>query len=297
MHVTSLPSSQVPGVYHRRLGDVLVTALSDGYLDMSLDVFRGIEENEARALMARESRIFPPRVSVNVFVLRWPGHTVLIDCGSQDILGPTCGWLPSNLAQAGIAPEEVTTVLLTHMHPDHSNGLTHVPTGRRLFPNAEVVVHDAEPKHWFDDAAMARADERRRITYFQAARDQLAPYMKEHLRTFNRETEVLPGIVAIPCEGHTPGHSSYVISSNGRSMIVWGDTVHIPELQIANPHVTFIRDVLPDQCVASRERIFDRCVADKLLIGGMHVHFPGLAHLRREHGRYELTAEQWAFTL
>ena len=80
-------------------------------------------------------------------------------------------------------------------------------------------------------------------------------------------------------------------------MIIWGDTVHIPEVQIAKPEVTFMRDVFPDQCIASRRRIFDRCVTDKLLIGGMHVHFPGLAHLRHEHGRYELTAEQWAFTL
>jgi glyoxylase-like metal-dependent hydrolase (beta-lactamase superfamily II) len=293
--MSSVPARQVPGVYHRRLGDILVTGLADGYLGMSLDALRGIAVPEAEALLAREARTCPPRVSINVFALRWPGHTVLIDCGGGDLYGAAGGRLTDNLAHAGIAPDDVTTVLLTHIHPDHSSGLTERSTGNRLFPNAEVVVHAAELKHWFDDAEMARADERPRERFFLEGRFQITPYMKDRLRSIDRETEVLPGVVALPSPGHTPGHSAYLISSGGQSMIVWGDTVHIPEVQIAHPDVTIMFDVDQPLAAASRRRILERCVSDSLLIGGMHVHFPGFANLRREQGRFELTAEQWAF--
>jgi glyoxylase-like metal-dependent hydrolase (beta-lactamase superfamily II) len=291
----SIPIRQVPGVYHRRLGDILVTGLADGYLSMPLEALQNITGPDAASLLAREARICPPRVSINVFALRWPGHTVLIDCGGGDLYGAAGGHLQDNLAHAGIAPADVATVLLTHIHPDHSSGLTDRATGARLFPNAEVVVHAAELKHWFDDAEMARAEERPRLRFFQEGRFQITAYMQNHLRTIDRETEVLPGVVAIPSPGHTPGHSAFLVSSGGNTMIVWGDTVHIPEVQIARPQVTVMFDVDQPLAAASRRRILERCVSESLLIGGMHVHFPGFAHLRHEHGRFELTAEQWAF--
>lgn len=295
--MSSQAAQQVPGVYHRRLGDVLVTGLSDGYVDMGYEIFRNIPEDETRAILARDHRISPPRISVNAFALRGGGKTYLVDCGSQDIMGPTCGRLPENLAAAGIDPDRVDGVLLTHVHPDHSNGLTEVETGRRLFPNAEVIVHHREIDHWFDDAAMERADERQKRRYFRAGRTQLTPYLEAgRVRQFS-EGEVLPGIAAVPCPGHTPGHSSYVVRSGGEQMIIWGDTVHVPEIQLARPDVAMQFDSDPAEAVRSRQAILDMVIADDLLVAGMHVHFPGFARMRREADRYVLTAEQWAFTL
>jgi glyoxylase-like metal-dependent hydrolase (beta-lactamase superfamily II) len=293
----SLPSSQVAGVYHRRLGDVVVTGLSDGYMDMGYTIFRNIPEEETKAILAQEHRRSPPRISVNAFALRSGGRTYLIDCGSADIMGPTCGRLPANLVVAGIDPESVDGVLLTHVHPDHSNGLTEAATGRRLFPNAEVLVHENEINHWFNDELMAKAAERPRRRYFEAGRTQLKPYMAAgRVRTF-RKGEVLPGVTAIPIPGHTPGHAAYVISSGRESMIVWGDTVHVPEIQVARPEVTMEFDSDPDAAATARQMIFDMVVSDDMLIGGMHLHFPGFGRMRREAGRYRLTAEQWAFEI
>ncbi|MDX3809760.1 MAG: MBL fold metallo-hydrolase, partial [Bosea sp. (in: a-proteobacteria)] len=273
--------AQVPAVYHRKLGDVLVTGLSDGYMDMGYDIFRNIPEDEVKEIMAHEHRISPPRISINVFALRFGGKTYLVDCGSQHFMGPTCGRLAENFAAAGIAPESVNGILLTHVHPDHSNGLTDVESGRLLFPNAEVFVHQAELDHWYDDDAMAKATERQRLRYFKWGRDQLDPYIKlDRVQTFKDE-EILPGITAVPCPGHTPGHSSFVVSSGRESMIVWGDTVHVPEIQLARPNVAMQFDTDPELGVRSRQRIFDMVLADDLLVAGMHVHFPGLAHMRR----------------
>jgi glyoxylase-like metal-dependent hydrolase (beta-lactamase superfamily II) len=291
----NLPRTQVPGVYHRRLGDTLITGLSDGYVDMGYDIFRNIPEAEAKAILARDHRISPPRISVNAFALRVGERTYLIDCGSADLMGPTCGRLPENLAAAGIVPASVDGVLLTHMHPDHSNGLTDAATGNRLFPNAEVIVHESEINHWFDDEKMAKTAERPRRRYFEAGRTQLKPYMAaDRVRTF-RSGEVLPGVTAVPIPGQTPGHTAYVVSSGGESMIVWGDTVHVPEIQVAFPHVTMEFDADPEAAAKARQMVFDMVVVDDLLVGGMHLHFPGFGNMRREGGQYSVVAEQWAF--
>src|SRR5215470_10137376 len=90
--MSSLPTAQIPGVYHRRIGEVLVTGLSDGYVDLGFGIFRNIPEEQAKVLFAREHRIAPPRISVNAFALRFGGRVYLVDCGSADIMGPTCGW-------------------------------------------------------------------------------------------------------------------------------------------------------------------------------------------------------------
>lgn len=295
--MSTMPVSQVPAIYHRKLGDVLVTGLSDGYVDMGYGIFRNIPEDETKAILARERRTSPPRISVNAFVLRFAGRTYLVDCGSADSMGPTCGRLPANLAAAGIDPASVDGVLLTHVHPDHSNGLTNAADGVRLFPNAEVIVHENELSHWFNDEMMAKADERPRRRYFQAGRTQLSPYIAaDRVRTF-RNGEILPGVTAIPIPGHTPGHTAYVVASGGESMIIWGDTVHVPEIQVARPEVTMEFDSDPEAAAVARQMVFDMVVADDMLVGGMHLHFPGFGRMRREAGRYALVAEQWAFTV
>jgi len=289
--MAQVPQHQVPGVYHRRIGEIVVTALSDGYLDGAVEVLRNIAPDASRRML---SDAFRPgrRTSVNCYAIHSAGRLALIETGCGDFLQPTAGRLRANLAAAGIDPSEIELVLLTHMHPDHSCGLTDRASGPRLFPNAELVVHENDPRHWDDDSAMARGTERERTLYFQAARDQIAPY-RDRMRTFSASREVFPGVTAMPLNGHTPGHSGYVIASGGESLLVWGDIVHVPEIQVPLPDVTIEFDTDPIAAAATRRRTFEMVAADRLLIAGMHIHYPGFAHLVRQGAGYALLPEPW----
>jgi glyoxylase-like metal-dependent hydrolase (beta-lactamase superfamily II) len=276
-----------PAIHRRRVGDIDVTVVCDGYVDATLEVVRNLPPN-AEDLIRRHGGRVPPRISVNTFLVQSAGRTALIDTGSGDTMGPTLGQLPRALAAVGVAPEAVDTVILTHMHPDHSNGLADAH-GRRLFPNAEIALHEKELPHWFDDAAMARAPESQRTRYFAAARQQIAPY-RDRLKQF-RDGEVFPGVTAIPIPGHTPGHTAYAIASGSGRLLVWGDTVHIPELQVPRPEVTMMFDTDPDAAAASRVRVFDMVASENLPVAGMHLHFPGFARMTKSAGNFALVPE------
>lgn len=286
---------QVPGIYHRLVGEMRVSTICDGHMAYdSFDIFRDPDPLRLRSMLEEEARVAPPVVSINAFLVQYGDRKVLVDCGSGDIMGPTCGRLPGLLGQLGIAPGEITDILLTHVHPDHSNGLTDPETGRKLFPAARLHLHRAEIAHWFDDAAKALATERQKRVYFDAGRVQLTPYLRDAVRPFETECEVLPGIHALPSPGHTPGHSCYILRSQGESLIIWGDTVHVPEVQLADPEVGMIFDTDTPAAARSRRRILERCVREDLLVAGMHIHFPGFARIRPGHaGAYRFIQEQW----
>jgi glyoxylase-like metal-dependent hydrolase (beta-lactamase superfamily II) len=285
------PQEQVPGVFHRRVGDIVVTAISDGFLDGALDVLRNIDQEQARRILADNFRP-ARRTAVNAFLVYSAGRLALIETGSGNYLQPTAGKVLGNIRAAGIDPSTIEAVLLTHMHPDHSAGLTDMTTGKRNYPNAELVMHENEPGHWFDDARMARGTEREKKLYFQAGREQVLPY-KDGWRLFKGEGEVFPGITAIPRTGHTPGHTTYLIVSGGEQLLVWGDTVHVPEVQTARPEVCMEFDTDQDAAAASRRTVFDMVATDRLLVTGMHLHFPGFAHLVRDGTGYRLIPAAW----
>jgi glyoxylase-like metal-dependent hydrolase (beta-lactamase superfamily II) len=290
----SPPAQQIPGIYHRKIGDIVVTAVSDGFLDGSLDVMRNVDLEAAHQLL-RDAFRPARRTSVNAFLIYSSGRLAIVDTGSGNYLLPTAGFVQRNLAAAGIDPKSIDTVLLTHMHPDHSAGLTDMSNGARLFPNAELVMHENEPRHWFDDGAMAKADERSRKLYFMAGREQVAPY-RDRTRLFTGG-EVFPGVTAIPSLGHTPGHTAYLVASGDDQLMIWGDTVHVPEVQTAIPEAGMAFDTDLAAAAAARRRMFDRVAADRILIAGMHLHFPSFSRLARRGNAYQLHPEPWMHAL
>jgi glyoxylase-like metal-dependent hydrolase (beta-lactamase superfamily II) len=292
--MTTQPAQQIPGIYHRKIGDIVVTAISDGYLDGDLSVMRNVDLEKANQAL-REAFRPARRTSVNAFLIHSKGRLAIVDTGSGNYLQPTAGFVQRNLTAAGIDPKSIDTVLLTHMHPDHSAGLTDMSNGQRLFPNAELVMHENEPPHWFDDSAMVKADERSRKLYFLAGREQILPY-KDRTRLF-RQGEVFPGVTAVPSLGHTPGHTAFLVASGNDQLMIWGDTVHVPEVQTAFPDAGMAFDTDLAAAAASRKRMFDRVSADGILVAGMHLHFPAFSRLARRGDAYALCPENWVHNL
>jgi len=287
---SKLPAQQIPGVYHRRVGDIIVSAISDGFLDGNLEVLKNITQDEARAILTENFRP-ARRTAVNCFLIYSAGRLALVETGCGTCMAATGGQLMKNLAAAGVDPASIDTVILTHMHPDHSAGLTNMTTGKPHFPNAELVMHENEPKHWFDDAAMARGNDREKKLFFQAGREQVEPY-RSRWRLFQKG-EVFPGVTAMPFHGHTPGHTGYMISSGNEQMLIWGDIVHVPEVQTARPEVCMVFDTDADQAQATRRRVFDMVATDKMLVTGMHLHFPGFTRLVKQGTGYRLIPAAW----
>ena len=292
--MSSLPVQQISGVYHRKIGDLVVTAISDGYIDGNLDLLKNVDVDRARKILVDAFRPVR-RVSINAFLVRTKGALVLIDTGTGGSLGPTNGWVVRNLGAAGVDAKDVNAVLLTHMHPDHSAGLTHADTGKPIFPNAELVMHEAEPRYWLDDAELARALNDRAKSMFEHSRAQIAPY-KTRTRLFSGG-EVFPGIVAMPIPGHTPGHTGYLISSGPQQLLIWGDVVHVPEVQVALPDTGTNFDVDFEAARKSRKKVLDQVASDGLLVAGMHLHYPGFYHVARQGDGYFLHAEAWQHAL
>jgi len=290
-----LATAQVIPVYRQRLGEFVVTAVCDGHLEIDPKLFPTAVEAEANALL---DRAFLPRgpilTVVNAYVVNGPRGTVLIDAGTGRGYTPTLGELPANLRAAGIEPSAVDAVLLTHVHPDHAWGLID-EAGARVFPNAEIVLSRAEHAFWFDDAVLAGVPEEVK-PFFAGARRALGAYAGR-VRLFERDGEVVPGIAAIAAPGHTPGHTAFRVGTGADALVIWGDVVHAQPLQFARPDWSIIYDVDGAAAAATRRRLFDMAAADRLLVGGMHLPFPGLGHVAREGDSYAYVPQAFRPTL
>ena len=279
-------AGQVPAVQRRRYGDAVVTALGDGSVTLPPSVLLGIGEEDVAEVLHAAFRTLATPGSLNAFLVEQDGRRVLIDTGAGANMGPTCGRLPQQLAAAGVEPGSISTVVLTHLHPDHIGGLA--PDGRAAFQNAELHVHEAEAQFWLDPASEGRAPEPMR-PYFALARASVAPY-QERMRLF-REGEVLPGMEAVPLPGHTPGHTGFRVG--GGQLLIWGDIVHMPDVQSARTEVGVGFDVDPQAARVTRERVLAMAATERLAVAGMHMHFPAFSHVVRDGAGYRFVPQDW----
>ena len=294
--ITALPSAvlakapiigrQAAGYYRLKLGEYEITALSDGTVALPMArIYEGIEEKDAETYLAGYFQKNPTETSVNAFLVNTGDRLVLIDAGTGDLMGPSLGKLVANIEAAGYKAGEIDDVILTHIHADHSGGLSR--NGKRVFENAVLHVNEREERFWLkaDDKAKADAGLGPQIVQAEAA---VGPYIAAgRFKTFGDNAAPIPGFASVLRPGHTPGHSAIVVESKGEKIVFWGDIAHGDVLQYDRPDVTVEFDVDQKQAAATRAIAFAEAADQTYLVAGAHHAFPGIGHVRRDETNYD----------
>lgn len=283
-----LPAAQAAdlrkkGHYTYKIGDIEVTSIYDGvWQNKGFDqIAVGTSADDVKAALTKAGQTteYVP-IEFAFTVIKSGGKTILIDAGTGNQLAPTAGLAArGGLAAAGITPENVDMVLVSHMHPDHIFGLMEKDTNAQVFPNAEIKVSETEYNFWTDPAIIEKLPERRKGL---AQRIQATFPAWKNVTRFSGEAEVAPGVRAVSSPGHSPGHVNFHISSGSEQIMLIGDAIIVPALFLANLDWQLAFDADKDQATATRKAIVDQAIADNMTIGGYHFGFPNAGKIQKD---------------
>ena len=261
--------------YHRfRSGRSECVSLRDGSLDYELEsMFTDAPRSDVMAALRAHG--LPEQVVTTPYAylcVNAGEHTVLVDMGAGD-LSPTTGRLVRSMHAAGLVPEDIDAVVITHAHPDHVGGALD-SAGEPVFAQATYFICKAEWDFWFSEEAKVHPGE----WFADCARRNLAP-LEGEMTLLEHEGEILPGVSVLFAPGHTPGHMAVSFASEGARLLCAGDTVLHP-LHLEHPDWLPSFDVLPGPAAASKQRIFDLAASTGSLVLGQHLPpFPNLGHV------------------
>jgi len=294
---------QAPAFYRYKVGSIEITVVNDGVSRMPIT--EGFVENASKeqvnaaleaAFLEKDFYAGP----YNPIVINTGTKLALVDTGTGEEAFTSSkginGRLLINLAAAGIDPAAIDAVIISHYHLDHINGLLKAD-GSLAFPNAEILVPAAEHKFWMDDGEMSRATKPRVVFGFKNARRVMAGEVLKRLRTYDWNKEVISGVTAIGTPGHTPGHTSHVVASGNKVVYVQADVTHAPFLFARHPDWHFMLDVEPIAAEATRRKVYDMLVAEKMLVQGFHYPFPSVGHVEKIGSGYREVLVNWNPTI
>jgi len=295
-----LADKQAPSFYRYKVGDIQVNAVFDGSttFDLADNFVLNAKKDEVSAAL---DKAFLPKDKMTLLftplAINTGGKTIVIDTGmgggSLAASKGQNGQFVTNLTAAGIDPKSVDMVVISHFHGDHINGLLNADN-TLAFPNAEVMVPAVEWKYFMDDGEMSRAPEGRMQTVFKNARRVLEAGLKKKATPYEWGKEVAPGLLAVETIGHTPGHTSYVLSSGSDKLFIQSDVTNHPALFVVNPGWRAFFDQDAAQAETTRRKIYDMLVAEKMRVQGFHYPFPGLGNVVKDGNGYRLVPAQWS---
>jgi glyoxylase-like metal-dependent hydrolase (beta-lactamase superfamily II) len=279
-------AQEQPGYYRTQLGNVDVYAISDGTIPIHLPgLLNETSPGEVERLMHSNFLDTVLENSVTGFLIHTKDQLILVDVGCGAFFGPTVGKLKQHLQAAGFRAEDVTAVLLTHLHIDHVGGL--LDDDKMAFPNATVYVSKPEADFWLNPTNKATANKRAE-PFFDMAQAAVKLYQQAgKIKTFEPGAQLFDGITAVSTPGHTPGQSAYLLQSAGQQMLFIGDIVHVAAVQFTDAAVTINFDVDLKQAAATRRKEFNEIVAKKYWVAAPHLPFPGIGHVKAAGAEYQ----------
>ena len=295
------PSSgmQAPGFYRYKVGSYECTSINDGARSFPLpDTFvRNVPK--AEALAAAEAAYMPKgmvTVPFNPQLINTGGKLVLIDCGNGvSVFEPTkgaAGRTLHNLAAAGVDLKSIDIVLMSHLHPDHTNGIR-AADGSLAFPNAEIMVPAKDWEFWMSEENAAKAQSNEMMKNYFANVKKIYSGIESKVTKYEWDKEVAPGITSVAAPGHTPGHTAFVVASGSSRILIQSDVTNIPEFFLRNPDWHVVYDVDPEQAQATRHKFYDMASAEKALVVGFHFTFPSMGHVEKDGTKYRLVPIAW----
>lgn len=279
---------QVAGYYQYQSGDVQITALLDGTNFMSPTLFKDIPQKQFHEILKKyyADQEKGVQTSVNAFLVNTGKSLVLVDSGAASCFGAHLGSVLSNLKASGYKPEQVDSILLTHLHPDHVCGIS--KDGKANFPNATVYVSQDEANYWLDPKQAEKIPQAERAGYLatvEKIKAALAPYQaKQRFKTYKLGDEI-QGFKVINTAGHTPGHFSYELKTKDEDIIFIGDIVHSHTVQFDRPETAIEYDIDPKQAVQTRLKQFANFAKNGQTIAAPHLPFPGIGHIYSADGK------------
>ena len=292
-------ATQAPGFYRYKVGSIEITVVTDGVNRLPVtDAFvLNAKKEEVNAALAEA--FLEPGVFVgpyNPIVINTGSKLAVVDTGTGEAAYKSSkgqsGQFLSNLAAAGIDPKAVDVVIISHYHGDHINGLLRADNSL-AFPNAEILVPAAEHQYWMDDGEMSRAATQRIADNFKNVRRVISGEVLKRLRTYEADKEVMPGVTAVSTPGHTPGHTSHVVSSGAATVYVQADVTHAPFLFARHPGWHAFYDHEPVQAEATRRKVYDMLAAERMTVQGFHYPFPSVAHVEKTATGYREIPMLW----
>ena len=281
-------------IHRYTIGDIGVTVLSDGFRMVPVDDKYLINASAADLAKALTTAGLPTDKMKNTYspiVLKTSSKTVLIDTGNGEAqLAPSKGergTLNQHLAAAGIDRKAIDVVIISHFHADHVNGLLDAEN-KPAFANAEIKVPENEWKFWMDDGEMSRAS-KGRMTELFANNRRVFDALKRKVTPYAWDQEVVPGVTAVGTPGHSIGHTSFMVASSGKQVFVQQDVCNNIAVFAPHPDWQGFFDQDPPKAAATRKRVYDMLVADKLPVQGYHFPFPALARVEKQGSGYRVT--------
>jgi glyoxylase-like metal-dependent hydrolase (beta-lactamase superfamily II) len=290
---------QAAGIYRYKVGDIECTSVNDGArtFPMPDNFVRNVPK--AQALAAAEAARWPKgmiTVPFNPQLINTGGKLVLIDCGngiaqfepSKGAVGRTI----ANLAAAGVQPKDIDIVLMSHLHPDHTNGIR-AADNSMAFPNAEIMAPAKDWEFWMSKENAAKADSNPMMKNYFANVQKVYAGIEDKVTKYDWDKEVAPGITAVGAPGHTPGHTTFVVASGSSKVLLQSDVTNIPELFLRNPdwHVAF--DIDAQEAQATRHKFYDMAASEKALVVGFHFSFPSMGYVEKDGAKYRLVPIAW----